>query len=227
MHAGPIFDYTTFRSSETDSAPIPSYLAPLLPRLPRLPDEPIADQLTVQFYPAGTGIPPHVDTHSAFGESLYSLSLKSAVEMVLVPCGPAEARRLRLPKRSLVPPSSSDAPASHTPSPDSSRPTSPVPTLTLASPPPAPSPPSGPSYPLQLPPRSLLILTGPSRYAYTHGIGSRKADQVGRRVIPRDAGGRYSITFRSVRKGEARGCACAWPEYCDWRIRQETAGAEA
>lgn len=214
MHAGPIFDYTTFRASEELSKPIPAFLAPLLPRLPRLPDEPIADQLTVQYYPTGSGIPPHVDTHSAFGESLYSLSLVSSVEMVLVPCGPAEARRLRLPKRSLAPPTES-------------RPGTPAPTASVAETPTedvAVAERSGPSYPLQLAPRSLLILTGPSRYAYTHGIAARRSDQVGRKVVERDAGGRYSITFRSVRKGELRGCACEWPEFCDWRIREEQGG---
>ncbi|KAL8291495.1 hypothetical protein RQP46_002473 [Phenoliferia psychrophenolica] len=40
-----------------------------------------------EYYPPGTGIPPHVDTHSAFGESLYSLSLASSVSMTLVECG--------------------------------------------------------------------------------------------------------------------------------------------
>ena len=236
MHAGPVFNYSTFSSDLDNVVPIPSYLAPLLPRLPRLPDEPLADQLTVQYYPSGTGIPPHVDTHSAFGESLFSLSLASSVEMLLVPCGPVEARRLRLPKRSLLPPSDSRPTTPSSPSASQASSSalavpeggsvsaSAAAAATEAAVAAASATPAGPSYPLQLPARSLLIMTGPSRYAFTHGIASRKADQVGRRVVPRDEGGRYSITFRSVRWEGERGCGCAWPEYCDWRIREEQAG---
>ncbi|KAK4702569.1 hypothetical protein P7C70_g3652, partial [Phenoliferia sp. Uapishka_3] len=190
-HAGPVFDYTTFTSSISESRPIPSYLAPILPRLPRLPKEPISDQLTVQYYPPGTGIPPHVDTHSAFGESLYSLSLHSAVNMTLVECGPEQARRLRLPKRSLT-----TDPSPMTPPP--SRPPSSA--STSASSPPPPTPPSK-SLTISLPPRSLLIMTGASRYGWTHAIPPRRADQVGRKVVQREAKGRYSVTFRSVRRG--------------------------
>ena len=36
---------------------------------------PRCDQLTVNEYPAGVGLAPHVDTHSAFGPAIFSLSL--------------------------------------------------------------------------------------------------------------------------------------------------------
>lgn len=39
------------------------------------------DQLTVNDYAPGQGIPPHVDTHSPFKEVFVSLSLKSGVSM--------------------------------------------------------------------------------------------------------------------------------------------------
>ncbi|XP_026479271.1 alkylated DNA repair protein alkB homolog 8-like [Ctenocephalides felis] len=39
------------------------------------------DQLTVNMYKPGQGIPPHVDTHSAFESPIYSLSLGSDVVM--------------------------------------------------------------------------------------------------------------------------------------------------
>ncbi len=39
------------------------------------------DQLTVNDYMPGQGIPPHVDTHSPFEEIFVSLSLKSGVSM--------------------------------------------------------------------------------------------------------------------------------------------------
>ena len=41
----------------------------------------IFDQLTVNDYQPGQGIPPHVDTHSPFEEIFVSLSLKSGVSM--------------------------------------------------------------------------------------------------------------------------------------------------
>ena len=39
------------------------------------------DQLTVNCYEPGQGIPPHVDTHSAFEDGILSLSLESSVIM--------------------------------------------------------------------------------------------------------------------------------------------------
>lgn len=39
------------------------------------------DQLTINDYLPGQGIPPHVDTHSPFQEIFASLSLKSGVTM--------------------------------------------------------------------------------------------------------------------------------------------------
>ena len=39
------------------------------------------DQLTLNDYSPGQGIPPHVDTHSPFEEIFASLSLKSGVTM--------------------------------------------------------------------------------------------------------------------------------------------------
>ncbi|KAM0748035.1 hypothetical protein T439DRAFT_349855, partial [Meredithblackwellia eburnea MCA 4105] len=181
-HAGPIFDYTTFSSSKL-SHPIPPYLEGVMGRLPLLEKElergEKIDQLTVQYYPAGTGIPPHVDTHSAFGESLFSLSLLSTVPLVLTPCSTPEAIRMRLPKRSLITPT----PSSHL-------------SLPLSTPPP-PNPSNRP-FSLPLPPRSLLVLTGEARYGFTHEIPPRASDQCGGRVVRRETRGRVSVTFRSV-----------------------------
>lgn len=66
-------------------------------------------------------------------------------------------------------------------------------------------------------------MTSAARYGWTHAISPRRADQVGRRVILRDSKGRYSVTFRSVRRGIE--CECAWPDFCDSRIREEQARA--
>ncbi|KAL3216051.1 hypothetical protein MRX96_033228 [Rhipicephalus microplus] len=68
------------------------------------------------------------------------------------------------------------------------------------------------------PPRSALILSGDSRYLWTHGIASRKFD-----VVPRSGGLdrgitlsqrgiRISYTFRHIRKGS---CRCGNALLCD------------
>jgi len=72
---------------------------------------------------------------------------------------------------------------------------------------------------LWLPSRSLLIMTGPSRYGYTHGIKGRKTDLLDGKPVQRQ--GRYSITMRSVRPREEIGCDCAYPGMCDARVREE------
>lgn len=41
----------------------------------------VPDQLTINCYEPGQGIPPHVDTHSAFEDGILSLSLQSSIVM--------------------------------------------------------------------------------------------------------------------------------------------------
>ncbi|XP_030560182.1 alkylated DNA repair protein alkB homolog 8 [Drosophila novamexicana] len=123
------------------------------------------DQLTVNEYEPGQGIPPHVDTHSAFVDPILSLSLQSDVVM--------DFRR----GQELV----------H----------------------------------VLLPRRSLLVMSGESRYDWTHGIKPKHID-----VIPTQAGSlttqsrtkRTSLTFRRLRRGP---CDCQYPTLCD--TRQTTA----
>jgi alkylated DNA repair protein alkB family protein 8 len=50
--------------------------------LQELPDVPVIDQLTVNEYTPGVGIAPHVDTHSSFTGSILSLSLLGSCIMV-------------------------------------------------------------------------------------------------------------------------------------------------
>jgi alkylated DNA repair protein alkB family protein 8 len=214
LHFGPHFDYTTFGVSETAATPPPPFLTDLLPRLAN--QTPLPDQFTVQYYPPGAGIPPHVDTHSAFHEALYSLSLGSAVSMCFKKCGEEEARRMRKPKRSLLGTSSSASKEN--------------PCLTRSS--------LDPSYKsstedqsgcadveeweLTLPPRSLLLMMGPSRYGFTHKIRGRKFDRRDGQMIARQE--RYSITMRTVKNGEEVGCTCDFPGVCDAKIREESLG---
>lgn len=77
LHYGYTFSYKTFAIDEdVPYIPFPDWLAPLLPTGEGRPP----DQVCVQHYPPGTGIPPHVDTHSAF-DQLYSLSLGAPLLM--------------------------------------------------------------------------------------------------------------------------------------------------
>jgi alkylated DNA repair dioxygenase AlkB len=49
---------------------------------------------------------------------------------------------------------------------------------------------------IYLKPRSLIVLSGPARYDWTHAIPARKSDLVDKRRVPRDR--RVSLTFRRV-----------------------------
>ncbi|XP_061165252.1 alkylated DNA repair protein alkB homolog 8-like [Saccostrea echinata] len=106
----------------------------------------LPDQLTVNRYQAGQGIPAHIDTGPAFEDGIMSLSLGS---QVLMDFHHPDGRQLSV----------------------------------------------------LLPPRSLLIMTGESRYMWSHGITPRKSDIIpstegNLSVIPR--GTRTSFTFRKI-----------------------------
>ncbi|XP_014783679.1 alkylated DNA repair protein alkB homolog 8 isoform X2 [Octopus bimaculoides] len=104
------------------------------------------DQLTVNQYLPGQGIPPHVDTPSAFEDGIVSLSLGSMVVM--------EFHHSDGHHRSVI-----------------------------------------------LPQRSLLVMTGESRYIWSHGITPRKSDIVplpdsSMTLVKRET--RISFTFRKL-----------------------------
>lgn len=77
LHYGYTFDYKTFGvDPNVPFKHFPDWLEPLIPTMEgRQPD-----QVCLQHYPPGAGIPPHVDTHSAY-DQLYALSLGSPVMM--------------------------------------------------------------------------------------------------------------------------------------------------
>lgn len=119
------------------------------------------NQLTINQYQKGQGIPSHIDTHSAFDSPILSLSLGSDVVM--------EFRR------------------------------------------------ENQHLSILLPQRSLLIMDGEARYAWTHGIVPRNSDviPVGNGLTVRERGTRTSFTFRHVRIGD---CSCKYKEFCDtWK----------
>ncbi|XP_072119219.1 tRNA (carboxymethyluridine(34)-5-O)-methyltransferase alkbh8 [Mobula birostris] len=129
------------------------------------------DQLTINQYEPGQGIPPHIDSHSPFEDGIICLSLGAETVM--------EFRH-----------------------------------------------PAGHSVPVMLPRRSLLVMTGESRYLWSHGITPRKFDVVPASDMQKTGtisgdvsnltlnkrGTRTSFTFRKVRK---KPCNCAYQEVCD------------
>ncbi len=107
----------------------------------------------------GVGLSPHVDTHSAFGDAIASLSLSEGVAMVFRRDGEQRA--------------------------------------------------------VYLPPRSLMVMGGESRWAWEHYIPHRKSDVLvdGHRIQRQKR--RVSLTYRSIRHGP---CQCPFPEYCDSQL---------
>ncbi|XP_059620355.1 alkylated DNA repair protein alkB homolog 8 [Phlebotomus argentipes] len=132
------------------------------------------DQLTVNKYAPGQGIPPHCDTHSAFSGPIVSLSLGSDVVMEF---------------RSA----------------------------------------SGEDTCVLLPRRCILLMTGESRYNWTHGITPRCMDIVpsgsenaSLTILKRSI--RISFTFRTLRRGE---CDCNYSTFCDTKKRETEKGGNS
>lgn len=59
-------------------------------------------QCTVNEYLPGQGIAPHVDTHAAFGDSIFALSLGSGIGLRLISSHPRTKYNVWLPRRSLI-----------------------------------------------------------------------------------------------------------------------------
>ena len=115
MHFGHRFEYNTrgVGQSETGGR-LPPFLQSIVSRIrsingaeqsveePEKEGEDAFDQCTVNEYKPGHGIAPHVDTHSAFGSMLVSLSLLSATTMTFVHCVTGHRLDLILPPRSML-----------------------------------------------------------------------------------------------------------------------------
>ena len=99
LHYGHEFSYKTFGlDDDSPWIPFPDWLIPLLPTTEGRPP----DSVCLQQYTPGTGIPPHVDTHSPF-DQLYALSLGSPVLMQFADGGPTGRKvDVDLPARSMM-----------------------------------------------------------------------------------------------------------------------------
>jgi len=80
VHFGYNFRYGSNDYAHELMDPIPEFLNPLLDRL----EERYGirfDQITANDYQPGDSIPPHIDSHAPFEETLVSISLMSGVSM--------------------------------------------------------------------------------------------------------------------------------------------------
>ncbi|KAL5550640.1 hypothetical protein UlMin_000816 [Ulmus minor] len=81
QHYGYEFCYETRNvNTKQQLGELPSFVSPLLERISKSPEIDDAasislNQLTVNEYPPGVGLSPHIDTHSAFEGLIFSLSL--------------------------------------------------------------------------------------------------------------------------------------------------------
>eukprot|EP00512_Aurantiochytrium_limacinum_P012303 CAMPEP_0171572436 /NCGR_PEP_ID=MMETSP0961-20121227/4142_1 /TAXON_ID=87120 /ORGANISM="Aurantiochytrium limacinum, Strain ATCCMYA-1381" /LENGTH=374 /DNA_ID=CAMNT_0012127323 /DNA_START=24 /DNA_END=1148 /DNA_ORIENTATION=- len=110
-HFGYKFDYGTRRCDKSDPmGAFPTWMNPIADRVAEevrklgpTCNSWICEQVTANEYLPGQGIPPHVDTHSAFYDGLASLSLGGSSVMRFCPDGRRDAPiDVYLPGRSLV-----------------------------------------------------------------------------------------------------------------------------
>lgn len=107
QHFGYEFLYgtnTVDRTAPLLDRPIPARCSPLWSRMEAYADCTAfrPDQLTVNAYAPGHGIPPHVDTHSPFADPIVSLSLGAGVVMDFRQPATGVQRSVWLPARSLL-----------------------------------------------------------------------------------------------------------------------------
>ncbi|KAI5068252.1 hypothetical protein GOP47_0016597 [Adiantum capillus-veneris] len=179
---------------------LPKFTDCILKRISALPElitaEEVSmplDQLTVNEYPPGVGLSPHIDTHSAFEGAIVCLSLAGPCLM--------EFRKYE---------TETDSDASG------------LGHIGVCEDPESISSLNGQRNakiqrcpiqcrPIFLPERSLLVLLGEARYRWHHYIPHHKVDFVNGRKVQRKER-RVSFTFRKVRRGP---CHCIFRSVCD------------
>ncbi|KAL8137110.1 hypothetical protein V2J09_003111 [Rumex salicifolius] len=202
QHYGFEFSYQTRNvDPKRHLGKLPSFVSPIVERISTCPDLDAAtniqlDQLTVNEYPPGVGLSPHIDTHSAFEDAIFSLSLAGPCIM--------ELRRYEDGMwKSEHPTNEVDMMTEETMEHSISL-------LRKA---------------IYLPPRSLLVLSGEGRYAWHHYIPHHKFDLVKDKLIKRSSR-RVSFTLRKVRIGPCRKVAQAAASHNNsrrWRSARATA----
>lgn len=179
IHYGPQFDYTTNHVKD-NPVPIPKWMQPVVDALPVA-----INQATLQYYPPGAGIPPHVDTHSCFNTHIISYLVGQPVAMEFKRATDATAAKMFAPRRVVGGPTKEETP----------------PPVDMG----------GETIEIMLEDNSLCVMEGEVRYAWTHAIRSRATDIIDGVVVGR--GNRFSITFRMVDFSGV--CQCSFPKWCD------------
>lgn len=199
LHYGYTFDYKTFGvDPDIPYKPFPAWLRPLIPQ--GVGDSAAGgegrdpDQVCLQYYPPGAGIPPHVDTHSAYDE-LYALSLGSAVIM--------QFRRDRDKTKAEA----------KTTSDEGEKKANSAETEMMAK----EKEKERETVDVDLPPRSMMQMSGDARLHWEHGIKKRKKDVLADGTV-RPRGDRWSITYRWLRPGGE--CECGDRGLCDTAQRR-------
>ncbi|KAJ1930690.1 hypothetical protein IWQ60_000088 [Tieghemiomyces parasiticus] len=154
------------------------------------------DQLTIAKYPVGSGISFHSDSHLSFTDTLLIISLANPITMEFRSPFYPEADQLHF--RDHL--ESRSSPATGPERGDDVR-----------------QGPKGIAIPnpvaVDLPPRSLLIISGEARYGWEHAIRPRKSDLLYESGAIRPRQFRVSLTLREV--DQAYRCGCQWKELCD------------
>ncbi|KAF3780782.1 Alkylated DNA repair alkB-like protein 8, partial [Nymphaea thermarum] len=158
-----VFHYMQTRNVDAKKylGELPSFACPVLDKISLISclkavDKITVDQLTVNEYPAGVGLSPHIDTHSAFDDFIFSLSLGGPCIMEFRKYSEgtwATSREAGCLK------GSEPSDAAHGPC-----------CIRKA---------------LFLPSRSMLLMSGEARYAWHHYIPHHKVDIVGSDIIQR------------------------------------------
>ncbi|WWC91574.1 uncharacterized protein L201_006520 [Kwoniella dendrophila CBS 6074] len=233
IHYGPKYDYTTNHASP-NSIPVPKYIEDIIDKMIIIiPKNNRVNQATIQFYPTGSGIPPHIDTHSCFDEYIISFSLGGKVNMSFQKATPVIAQKMFAPRRCLGGPTTSTSASSLSTTPSASATSLSVPSTNSSSSSSSSvqdqalekdmhsKPESESSYhEIPLKPNSLCIMAKEIRYAWTHGIKSRSTDvnpitnQIEKRLDDR-----YSITFRKVDFDGK--CNCDYGVWCDSQQKKD------
>ena len=177
------------------------------------------DQVTVNEYPPGCGIAPHVDTHSAFTETILSLSLGDRCVIEFRHPNPNEEDHSAAAKNTAAVTAAPAAQQNKNENSDDAM--------------------VFPHRALELPRRSLLILTDFARFNRQHYIPKRKSDPMidGTRRTRTET--RYSFTIRQTlhttndsennnnnnddereengggKQNPPRSCDCPYPLFCD------------
>ncbi|KAJ3110940.1 Alkylated DNA repair protein alkB 8 [Phlyctochytrium bullatum] len=191
QHHGIHFDYSTNRFGTDPYAPnptLPSYTSFVLTRLAsHFPTYLPSNQLTINHYPPGAGIRPHVDTHSSFDGPVVSLSLGAPclMEFRYLPPPPPHAfpglDPVEVTRRNDAAPKDAGT------------------AFRIVN--------------VWLPRRSVVVMDGAARFGWEHCIRPRTSDVVGGRRVER--GARVSFTFRRVRLPPERRCGCGFWWLCD------------